>query len=193
MWVLISCLQKLSAFEEWWQNLQVYLIPLTLALLSKLLSPFLIVSQSDYLIQIVVINLHTEWQTVQIQIGFFRRQLIWIYTVCKGRVYLCSAGKRLTHLNSDCLDQPVHLHRYIMVFVFCQQGLNHLVLFQATLDLIRQRSWSVSVDALANPSSHSKGISTFRGIQTNIFDLFSLWKHTCMLCVLISSISVKLF
>ena len=28
--------------------------------------PFLIISQSDYLIQIVDINSHTEWQTVQI-------------------------------------------------------------------------------------------------------------------------------
>ena len=32
--------------------------------------PFLIVSQSDYLILIVDINLHTEWQTVQIQISW---------------------------------------------------------------------------------------------------------------------------
>ena len=46
--------------------------------------PLLIFSQSDYLIQVVDINSHTQWQTVQIQIvGFF--QLIWIYTVCKGR------------------------------------------------------------------------------------------------------------
>ena len=30
---------------------------------------FLIVSQSDYLIQIVDINSHTEWQTVHIQIS----------------------------------------------------------------------------------------------------------------------------
>ena len=34
----------------------------------KLPCPFLVVSQSDYLIQIVDINSHTEWQTVQIQI-----------------------------------------------------------------------------------------------------------------------------
>ena len=29
-------------------------------------------------------------------VGFFRSQLIWIYTVCKGRVYLGSAGLGLT-------------------------------------------------------------------------------------------------
>ena len=32
--------------------------------------PFQIFSQSDYLIQIADINLHTEWQTVQIQISW---------------------------------------------------------------------------------------------------------------------------
>ena len=48
--------------------------------------PLLNVSQSDSLIQIVDINSHTEWQTVQ----------IWIYTVCEGRVYPHSAGHGLT-------------------------------------------------------------------------------------------------
>ena len=36
----------------------------------KLPNPFLIFSQSDYLIQIADINSHTEWQTVQIQISW---------------------------------------------------------------------------------------------------------------------------
>ena len=57
---------------------------------------FQIFSQSDYLFQIVDINLHTEWQTVQIQISWLlRSQLIWIYTVCKGRVYPGSARQGL--------------------------------------------------------------------------------------------------
>ena len=46
--------------------------------------PHLIFSQSDYFIQIVAINSHTEWQTVQIQISWLlRSQLIWIYTFAK--------------------------------------------------------------------------------------------------------------
>ena len=58
--------------------------------------PFQIFSQSDYLIQIVDINSHTEWQTVQIQISWLlRSQLIWIYTVCKGSAYPGSAGQGL--------------------------------------------------------------------------------------------------
>ena len=67
---------------------------LTLVMLNKLTPlPLLILSQSDYLIQIVAINSHTKWQTVQIQI--WRSQLIWIYTVCKNRAYLGSAGQGL--------------------------------------------------------------------------------------------------
>ena len=58
--------------------------------------PLQIFSQSDYLIQIVYINLHTDWQTGQIQISWlFRSHLICIYPVCKGRVYPGSAGQGL--------------------------------------------------------------------------------------------------
>ena len=47
------------------------LFALTLVLLNKKMPhPFQILSQSDYLIQIVDINSHTEWQTVQIQISW---------------------------------------------------------------------------------------------------------------------------
>ena len=56
--------------------------------------PLLILSQSDSLIQIADINSHTEWQTVQIQISWLlRSQLIWIYTVCKDRVFPGSAER----------------------------------------------------------------------------------------------------
>ena len=42
--------------------------------------------KSDYLIQIVDINSHTEWQTVQILISLFLgSQLILIYTVYKSK------------------------------------------------------------------------------------------------------------
>ena len=58
----------------------------------------LIFSQSEFLIRIVAINLHTWWQTVQIKISC---QLIWIYTVCKGRIYPGSAGQGLK-LFYDC-------------------------------------------------------------------------------------------
>ena len=34
----------------------------------------------------------------QLSVGFFRSQLIWIYTVCKGRVHLGSAGQGLINI-----------------------------------------------------------------------------------------------
>ena len=58
--------------------------------------PLPIFSQSDYLIQIVARKSHIDWQTEQIKISWLlQSQLIWIYTVCKGRVYQSSAGQRL--------------------------------------------------------------------------------------------------
>ena len=66
----------------------------------------LLFSQSDYLIQIVDINSHTEWQRVQIQISWLlQKPTDLIYTVCKGRVYPGSAGLGLSIINIslDCL------------------------------------------------------------------------------------------
>ena len=64
--------------------------------LIKMPYPFQIFIQSGYLIQ-TDINSHFERQTVQIQISWLvRSQLIWIYTVCKGRVCPGSAGHGLT-------------------------------------------------------------------------------------------------
>ena len=68
------------------------------------------ISQSDYLIQVDTYS-HTEWQTVQIQISWlWRSQLIWIYTVCKGRAYPGSAGQRLTVCNLR-----VHCHTHTII------------------------------------------------------------------------------
>ena len=88
--------------------------------------PLLTVSQLDSLIQIVDINSHTEWTTVQIQISwllvnranpdelaFFRNQLIWIYTVCKGRAYPGSAG---LGLNDKYIKVKYNTHAFISLF-----------------------------------------------------------------------------
>ena len=58
--------------------------------------PLLVFSQSDYLIQVVDTNSHTEWQTVQIQISW----LICIYKVCKSETYPGSAGQVLKQRES---------------------------------------------------------------------------------------------
>ena len=94
----------------------IYFIPssdsLTLVLLNKLPHPFLIFSQSDYLIQIHILN---GKQCRSRSVGFFRSQLIWIYTVCKGRLYPGSAGLGLRSYRSpgsDCTDVRADLDRH---------------------------------------------------------------------------------
>ena len=71
---------------------------LTLVMLNKLRSPAHFqfssnqITWSRLLIQIHIIS---DKQCRSRSVGFFRSQLIWIYTVCKGRVYLGSAGQGL--------------------------------------------------------------------------------------------------
>ena len=82
---------------------------LTLVLLNKLRCHafFQIFRLSDYLTQTADINSHAEWQTVQIQISWLlRSQLIWIYTVCKCRVYPGSAGQGLRGTSKE---YPLHM------------------------------------------------------------------------------------
>ena len=50
------------------------------------------ITWSKLLIQIHLLN---GKQCRSRSVGFFRSQMIWIYTVCKGRVYLGSAGQGL--------------------------------------------------------------------------------------------------
>ena len=64
----------------------------------KMSHPLLIVSRSDYLIQVVNKNSQTEWQTVQILISWPLHQLIRIYTVCKSGMNLVSVGPGLRYL-----------------------------------------------------------------------------------------------
>ena len=84
-------------------------VSLTLVMLNKLRGPVLIVSKSEYLIIVVHTNSNTEWQTLQIQI---RSQLIWIYTVCKGRVYL---GPVWQGFNINTSDENFQKYSSIMI------------------------------------------------------------------------------
>ena len=65
-----------------------------------MLCPFLIFSQSDYLIQVVAINSHTKWQTVQIQISWLLLhclQRLGISGFSRTRVSIC-----MVFLNCHC-------------------------------------------------------------------------------------------
>ena len=62
--------------------------------------PLLIFSQLDYFIQVVHTNSNfNDKQCRSRSVDFFRSQLIWIYTVCKGRVYPGSVGQGLINTN----------------------------------------------------------------------------------------------
>ena len=58
----------------------------------KMLCPLLIFSQSDYFRLLIQIHILNDKQSRSRSVGFFRSQLIWIYTVCKVRVHPGSAG-----------------------------------------------------------------------------------------------------
>ena len=63
--------------------------------------PLLIFSQSNYLIQTVdTIYILNDKQCRSRSVGFFRSQLIWICTVCKGSVYPGPAGQGLRYPNT---------------------------------------------------------------------------------------------
>ena len=60
----------------------------------KMPHPLLFVSQSDYLIHVFIqIHILNYKQCRSRSVGFFRSQLIWIYTVWKDKAYLGSAGQ----------------------------------------------------------------------------------------------------
>ena len=78
--------------------------------------PLLIFSQSDYLIQIFVINLHTSWQTVQIQISWLLQKPTDLDLHClQNRIYPGSAGHGLMSLRS-----PVYRHQSSLMFFIIQ-------------------------------------------------------------------------
>ena len=64
--------------------------------------PLLIFSQSDYLIQIIDINTYLMANSADID-----QLAIWIYTVCKGRVYPGSAGQGLNFFEKKKLFQII--------------------------------------------------------------------------------------
>ena len=66
--------------------------------------PLLIFNQSDYLIQIIDINSHTDWQTVQIQISWLLQKPTDLVQHCLwGRVYPGSEGQGL-----KCIYETEH-------------------------------------------------------------------------------------
>ena len=88
--------------------------------------PFLIDSQSDYLMQIVDINSHTEWQTVQIQISWLLQKPTDLDLHCLQRQGISglSAGQDLRVFYNICPKYqetmtPYHTWPNIWTSLFC--------------------------------------------------------------------------
>ena len=108
--------------------------------------PLLIFSQSDYLIQIVDINLHTEWQTVQIQISWLLKKPTDLDLHCLQRQGI--SGFSMTRVNNakvlgttermkpvmveitilcTALDKALSFNQQILIFIFHISPLKHVV------------------------------------------------------------------
>ena len=96
---------KYSRSIHKWSNVSVNL---TIVMLNKF-HTILIFRQSDHLIQIMDKNdILNNKQCRSRSVGFFRSQLIWVYTVCKGKVYPGSEGQGLIIL----LLETIHSQQY---------------------------------------------------------------------------------
>ena len=113
--VLFSMKNNHKKIRMW--SAAVVIRALTLVMLNKLRCQafFKFSAKQVYLIQNVDINSHTEWQTVKIQISW--SQLIWIFAVCKSRVYPGSAGQGL-RVKLFFFFFPENRFRHVMQIVF---------------------------------------------------------------------------
>ena len=88
-------------------------------MLNKLPHPLLLLANqivwSRLLIQICILN---DKQCRSRSVGFFRSQLIWIYTVCKGRVYLGSTGQALMYFINCKGPEQAHIHAVWLELLF---------------------------------------------------------------------------
>ena len=142
---------------------------------------FLIFSQSDYLIQIKLLQIHilNGKQSRSRSVGFFRSQLIWICTFCKGRVYPGSAGQGLnekvkatSHIGRSIRNTNNDFNNFIYYSWITEQenkiqNVNKTEPRQAKLWL---QAWAKFADshhlAHVQPSSgHLLSIDTFYSIQ----------------------------
>ena len=72
---------------------------LTLVMLNKLRCQAYLQFSADQITRsrlLIWINILNDKQSRSRSVGFWRSQLVWIYTVCKGRVYPGSAGQGLS-------------------------------------------------------------------------------------------------
>ena len=124
--------------------------------------PLLIFSHSNYLIQAVdTIQIFNGKQCRSRSVGFFRSQLIWIYTVCNGRAYQSSAGLGLIYSNFCIYPKYRHVYQDTDLICICKctkvdkkydvTWSNWVQLFKASLtSSLRVISLTVLADSIYN-------------------------------------------
>ena len=137
----------------------------------------LIVSQSNYLIQVVDTNLHIEWQCKSRSVGFFRSQLIWICTVCKSMPYHGSAGlKSIGKYLSNCSMKtwairkhtfrcvhPVKIQISLCIDAFWSESSlgTFWIAKDASFFMCHIKDWSVQTDLTLHWTHRSEGIFSY--------------------------------
>ena len=128
-----------------------------------MLHPLLIFSQSDYLMQIVAINSHTKWQTVQIQISWLLQKPTDLDLHCLQRQGVSRFSwtrvnsKALAHLSITTLNIETDWFLTIHILNVCLNSFNYqwcwciqkvLVEWQKLLTLIRQEEFDQCLHCL---------------------------------------------
>ena len=136
--------------------------------------PLLILSQSDYLIQIVAINLHTWWQTVQIQISWLLQKPTDLDLHClQNRVYPGSAGQGLRELQRpvSAVENSLHClfgmrswsNLLLKIRVYVLAGLGLTFRLQVNLHILYRLEVTFLLDLthMYNVSFNSKQVSDY--------------------------------
>ena len=139
----------------------------------------LTVSQSDCLL--IHIHILNDKQCRSRSVGFFRSQLIWVYTVCKGKVYLGSVGPgwdiQTPYLN------PYHTGLKISASPFyyllrCHKTIGWVFNIVDT-DLWSQLIWICTVCHYASPQKMAKLLLYRLKFWANVHLSIHLSVHQC--------------
>ena len=148
--------------------------------------PLLISSQSDYLIRVLIEiqYLMTNSADPDLKVGFFRSQLIWIYTVkcllrqrmsCLAREWLRVNEMQYSSRKDGILDEISQVSK-----IFQRSRSQRLPLYQVPVNVV-----------VISPQKHNMCIATDKRGYPHIIFLISRQKH--MLWVLIRSASPRRF
>ena len=140
--------------------------------------PFLTFSQSDYLIQIVDINSHTYWQTIQIQISWFLKKPTDLDLHCSQR-------QGISRLSRNWVKHMGKFNRRQISTIWVKyqnllSGKNKKKYFKMSAEIFNQHAnqvWCVMRKRMFWVINQQWFIVLVRGEYPDIFFLIFPWKH----------------